>query len=70
MAYAVSTAAPKGFIAALSALRARIDRAVRRHVEYSRTLDELSALTDRELADLGFSRFDLRRLAREAADRI
>jgi uncharacterized protein YjiS (DUF1127 family) len=43
-------------------------QALRRHRIYSRTLAELSALSDRELADLGMSRFDIRRVAREAAN--
>jgi uncharacterized protein YjiS (DUF1127 family) len=65
-----ASAAPKGVFAALSTLRVRIERAIRRHVEYARTLDELSQLTDRDLEDLGFLRCDLRRIAREAADTI
>ena len=34
---------------------------------YSRTVNELRALSNRDLADLGISRPDIRRLAREAA---
>lgn len=34
---------------------------------YSRTVSELSALSNRELADLGILRADITRLAREAA---
>lgn len=34
---------------------------------YSRTVNELSALSNRELADLGISRSDILRIAREAA---
>jgi uncharacterized protein YjiS (DUF1127 family) len=41
---------------------------LRRRRIYSRTQAELSALTDRELADLGISRFDIARVAREAAN--
>ena len=33
---------------------------------YTRTLQELEALSSRELADLGISRADIPRLAREA----
>ena len=44
---------------------------VRRYLEnrrvYLRTLRELSSCTDRELGDLGFSRADIYRIAREAA---
>lgn len=34
---------------------------------YSRTVSELESLSNRELADLGISRADIHRLAREAA---
>jgi uncharacterized protein YjiS (DUF1127 family) len=34
---------------------------------YSRTVSELNALTNRELSDLGISRSDIQRVAREAA---
>ena len=34
---------------------------------YNRTVTELQALTNRELADLGISRADIVRIAREAA---
>jgi uncharacterized protein YjiS (DUF1127 family) len=34
---------------------------------YRETIRELSALSDRELADLGFSRFEIRDVARRRA---
>lgn len=34
---------------------------------YNRTVAELESLSNRELADLGISRGDIRRVAREAA---
>ena len=34
---------------------------------YTRTLQELESLSNRELTDLGISRIDIPRLAREAA---
>ena len=34
---------------------------------YSRTVSELEALSNRDLADLGISRADIYRIAREAA---
>ncbi|HEY4996211.1 MAG TPA: DUF1127 domain-containing protein [Aestuariivirga sp.] len=34
---------------------------------YNRTVTELQALTNRELADLGIARGDIARIAREAA---
>lgn len=54
--------------AGLAALAGRVRAWVLRRMEIERTFNELNALTDRELADLGFSRFDLRRLARESVD--
>ena len=36
---------------------------------YSRTVSELEGLSNRDLADLGISRVDIQRLAREAARR-
>ena len=33
-----------------------------------RVIDELASLSDRELSDMGVSRYDIRRLAREAAE--
>jgi uncharacterized protein YjiS (DUF1127 family) len=35
--------------------------------KYSRTVAELESLSTRELADLGFGRSDITRIAREAA---
>ena len=36
-------------------------------MRYSRTLQELESLSNRDLADLGISRVDIPRLARETA---
>jgi uncharacterized protein YjiS (DUF1127 family) len=41
--------------------------AIARRRVYSRTMGELNQLTDRELADLGISRFSIAQLAHEAA---
>ncbi|TPE49683.1 DUF1127 domain-containing protein [Amaricoccus solimangrovi] len=41
-------------------------RAMKDHLLYRRTLAELRALDDRELADLGISRFALPEIARQA----
>jgi uncharacterized protein YjiS (DUF1127 family) len=46
---------------------ARLVAAWRRRTLYTRTLRELRALSDRELADLGLHRSELRRIARYAA---
>jgi uncharacterized protein YjiS (DUF1127 family) len=35
--------------------------------KYNRTVSELSALSNRELEDLGFNRADITRVAREAS---
>lgn len=40
--------------------------AVARRTAYARTRDELSMLTDRELDDLGLTRWDIDRVARES----
>ncbi len=50
--------------AATDALVGRINR----YRLYRRTLDELSGLTNRELADIGLHRSELRRVAAEAAN--
>jgi uncharacterized protein YjiS (DUF1127 family) len=47
----------------IDGLRARIERTR----VYHRTLAELNALNDRELADIGVSRLELREIARDAA---
>ena len=57
--------------AALDALRARLDGAVaalRRWRDCRRTVRELSSLSDRELADLGFSREGLQDAACRAVN--
>lgn len=36
------------------------------HKQYKRTVSELQALSDRELRDLGISRFNINDIAREA----
>lgn len=71
MAYAndiQNTAAKPGLndrlTAALNALaKYRAQRRI-----YKATLNELSALSDRELADLGLARSEIRRIARSAAN--
>jgi uncharacterized protein YjiS (DUF1127 family) len=41
--------------------------AIRRHRVYLKTVAELEALNDRELADIGISRLNVRDIARDAA---
>lgn len=54
---------------ALAALRVRHAAWARRRAAYLQTWRELDALSDRELNDIGFSRYDIARIAREAAAR-
>jgi len=45
----------------------RLSSRYRRWQRYRHTLSELEMMTDRDLSDLGISRFDIRRIARQAA---
>ncbi len=51
----------------LRGLIANLRIAAKRHKQYLRTYNELNALSDRDLADLGLSRSMIRDLAREAS---
>lgn len=55
---------------AFTAIAARLTLWLRRREAYAQTVNELGALTDRDLNDLGIARCDIRRLAREAAARV
>lgn len=69
MAVATNTSALKG--AHSNALNAWIEAAKTRFASYRmyrQTVNELSNLSDRELADLGLHRSMIRRLAKQAAD--
>lgn len=46
---------------------ARLRRTIAGHRRYLATLHELGALTDRELADIGLSRLNVRDVARRTA---
>ena len=52
---------------ATSGLFARIARAFADYRVYAETRNELEALSDRELADLGISRLNITTIARDAA---
>jgi uncharacterized protein YjiS (DUF1127 family) len=56
-----------GLIDRFSAFRKTLVERRTRYALYKRTIEELGALTDRDLADLGVSRSDVRRIAYEAA---
>lgn len=49
------------------ALMARLEHRWATYQTYRATLDELRTLSDRELDDIGISRWDIQRIAREAA---
>jgi uncharacterized protein YjiS (DUF1127 family) len=51
----------------IAALVKSVQETVARRALYRRTIRELNLLTDRDLADLGVSRWDIPALAREAA---
>lgn len=59
----IVTNAPALALDAKSGLVASFNRALADWKLYRRTLDELRALNDRELADLGLSRFSIREIA-------
>ena len=51
----------------LNATFSRLSEAHARRKIYRRTVNELAVLTDRELADLGIARGEIRAIARQAA---
>lgn len=68
MAYLNTSSAPTSSIAALAAsLINRLRSRVAKYFLYRSTFNELSALSNRGLADLGLDRSELRRLALESA---
>ena len=68
MAYVTITrAARKGLLDRLAQFVEAAQTAVRQRQVYAQTVAELTALTDRELADLGISRLSIPELAHEAA---
>ena len=68
MAYITGNAASTlGLGQRISGLVERIRQARKAREIYRQTYDELSALTDRDLADLGIARASIASVAREAA---
>ncbi|WP_204115729.1 DUF1127 domain-containing protein [Shimia biformata] len=61
-----NTAVAGGLIATLQTQAHELAAKYRAHREYRKTIDELRALTDRELADLGLHRSMIKRVAKEA----
>ncbi|GHE02762.1 hypothetical protein U879_18155 [Defluviimonas sp. 20V17] len=54
----------------LGLLKSQLRAALERRRIYRTTLNELSALSDRDLADLGLHRSMIRRIALEAANKV
>lgn len=52
-----------GAYAGGNGLLARVRKAIADYRTYRQTIDELASLSDRELADLGLSRFSVREIA-------
>jgi uncharacterized protein YjiS (DUF1127 family) len=67
MAYVNSRSASLSISDRFSSVVKMVKEAVARRRLYSRTLAELTALTDRDLTDLGLSRANIADLAYEAA---
>jgi uncharacterized protein YjiS (DUF1127 family) len=68
MAYVTTTRiARKGLVYRLTVLKTAVLTAVQARRVYLRTVAELNALTDRELADLGIARAAIPEIAHEAA---
>ncbi len=69
MAYVNSSraAASVGLADRFAGLAKSFKAAMNHRAVYGQTVRELSALSDRELNDLGISRFDIGRVAHEAA---
>ncbi len=67
MAYVNSRATSVGLIDRLVSALTYVKEVIERRRLYVRTLNELNALTDRELSDLGISRASVSEVAREAA---
>jgi len=68
MAYQTQTQfAGASFAARFSAFRAEIAQKLANRKVYTTTVNELQALSNRELADLGLGRSEIKRIALEAA---
>lgn len=57
----------QGFYNAISRYRAELAEHRRIRAAYNQTFNELSAMSDRDLVDIGLSRGDTARVAKEAA---
>lgn len=64
------TNAQSGLGARLAGLRETFRTRMERRRVFKQTFNELSALSDRDLADLGLARSEIRRIAWQAANEI
>lgn len=71
MAYAPQTRTLDGtaFGSGLGGLRSAFSARLARYRAYRRTVEELTQLSDRDLADMGMHRSNIAQIAREATDR-
>lgn len=69
MTYAHNTVAPRhtGILARLHGFRGTLQTVIQQRAVYTRTIQELQALSNRELADLGIHRSEIPSIAAEAA---
>ena len=70
MATASQTRTPSGTTLGLGGFRSALSARFASYRAYRRTLDELSQLSDRDLADMGMHRSGIADIARDAAGRI
>ncbi len=71
MAYAIDThTGPASLISRLTVRLRDAGRRARQYQAYRTTFDELNALTDRELTDLGLNRDAIGSAARDAAHQV
>lgn len=66
MAYISTTGNPAG-TQKREGIFAKLKAAFQRRRLYLQTVEELNSLSDRDLRDLAISRYDVRRIAKEAA---
>ncbi len=67
MAYVNSSSSSVGIFGRLAALLGQLQASANRRAVYRRTVTVLSAMNDRELADIGISRISIQDVARTSA---
>ena len=64
--YSTSTLAPNGYLNSAKDLMHRLQVRATKYRQYRQTVNELSALSDRDLADMGMGRSFIKRMAIES----